>query len=222
MCSVDWNSAEEHISDPALSVGAGYGESKWCVELILANASESTPLKPIIVRVGQLNGGFNGYWNENEWFPSLVRSSRYSNVSQLSKDAFRGSRFDPDKQSHAVVELRNSPHQYLHLLHPNPVPASTIFDSLAQLMNLRLVSYDDWLSKLQKSAPEALSTENPAVNCWISFKQLHRTLLTASGEAFGHPALASDSAQESSVILRELRMQPLGEKDIKQWLKYWE
>lgn len=58
-----------------ISAGSGYSESKWISEKILENAASKTPLRPVIVRVGQLSGGENGAWNESEWFPSIVRSA---------------------------------------------------------------------------------------------------------------------------------------------------
>jgi hypothetical protein len=68
--------SESPILDPTIAVGQGYSESKWCAEAILEEARKNTALKPSIVRVGQLCGGASGYWNTNEWFPALVRSSQ--------------------------------------------------------------------------------------------------------------------------------------------------
>jgi len=77
---VDWSNdtvgPEEYLTDAKSAAGSGYSESKWCAETILNQASLQTPLKPVIVRVGQLSGGSNGEWNTSEWFPSLVRSSQ--------------------------------------------------------------------------------------------------------------------------------------------------
>lgn len=58
-----------------MAVGSGYGESKWVSERLLEIVASETSLDPIVVRVGQISGGPNGFWNENEWFPSMVRSS---------------------------------------------------------------------------------------------------------------------------------------------------
>ena len=65
----------EKAIDAKVAAGTGYTESKWVAEQILAKAEESTPLKPVTVRVGQLCGGLNGAWNTNEWFPALVQAS---------------------------------------------------------------------------------------------------------------------------------------------------
>lgn len=54
----------------------GYPQSKWVAERMLTIAKQETDLEPLIVRVGQLSGGVNGSWSENEWFPAVVSASR--------------------------------------------------------------------------------------------------------------------------------------------------
>lgn len=65
----------ENFVEAEVAVGSGYSESKWVSEQILSEVAAQTSLKPLIVRVGQLCGGLNGWWNINEWFPSLVQST---------------------------------------------------------------------------------------------------------------------------------------------------
>jgi thioester reductase-like protein len=76
-------------------MGGGYTESKWVSEAILARAAQQTPLRPIIVRLGQLTGSGNGYWNQREWFPSMVKSAVMSlnclpNLDGVSPPPFLG------------------------------------------------------------------------------------------------------------------------------------
>jgi thioester reductase-like protein len=52
----------------------GYRESLWVAERVLDHAAVTTALRPVIVRIGQLSGGKNGYWSTAEWVPSIVRS----------------------------------------------------------------------------------------------------------------------------------------------------
>lgn len=67
--------AEDVLPNPEVAVGIGYSESKWIGERILDAAAERTPLRPVVVRLGQVCGEGNGAWNEMEWFPSLVKSA---------------------------------------------------------------------------------------------------------------------------------------------------
>lgn len=69
---------QEGPVEPAVAVGAGYGESKWVAERLLEVASNQTSTPTVSVRIGQLSGSEgNGAWNYNDWFPSLVKSSVY-------------------------------------------------------------------------------------------------------------------------------------------------
>jgi thioester reductase-like protein len=67
--------AKESPIGPEVAVGSGYSESKWVSERLLEIAAAETPLQPTIIRVGQICGGPNGFWNDKEWVPSLIRSS---------------------------------------------------------------------------------------------------------------------------------------------------
>lgn len=44
-------------------------------ERVLYEAARHTPLKPVVVRVGQICGGINGAWNVTDWVPAIVKSS---------------------------------------------------------------------------------------------------------------------------------------------------
>lgn len=66
---------EQPINDPEICVGVGYSESKWIAEQILQAAHERAGLNTTVVRLGQISGGYNGYWNEREWFPAVVKSA---------------------------------------------------------------------------------------------------------------------------------------------------
>lgn len=67
---------EAPFTDINLLQTSGYGESKWVSERILTTAKAETPLKPVIIRVGQLSGGVNGNWNVHEWFPSIITAGQ--------------------------------------------------------------------------------------------------------------------------------------------------
>lgn len=83
---MDW--AEPLPEDPIsaeVAIGSGYSESKWVSEKMLEMAAAQTPLRPVIIRVGQLTSSVNGNWNEAEWLPSIVRSGPF--VHCLPKSA---------------------------------------------------------------------------------------------------------------------------------------
>ena len=47
------------------------------MEHTLQNVAEQTDVRTVVVRLGQVSGDKLGYWNEKEWFPSLVKSALY-------------------------------------------------------------------------------------------------------------------------------------------------
>ena len=62
--------------DPAVSIGAGYTESKWVAERLTQLAAKAS-LRTQVIRVGLLTGGTNGVWDTSHWFPALAQSSAY-------------------------------------------------------------------------------------------------------------------------------------------------
>ena len=68
---------EVSLDDPVAPFGSGYSESKWVTEHFLANVAQKTDLHAITMRLGQVTGDKLGYWNEKEWFPSLVKTALY-------------------------------------------------------------------------------------------------------------------------------------------------
>lgn len=68
---------EAPLEDPTSALGTGYCEAKWIVERLLQNVRERTDVRTVVVRLGQIAGDKNGYWNETEWFPSLVKTALY-------------------------------------------------------------------------------------------------------------------------------------------------
>jgi thioester reductase-like protein len=73
---------ERIIDDPSASLPMGYAQSKHVAERLLSRASSVAGIPTIICRVGQVAGpvntnGSGGFWNKQEWLPSLIASSKY-------------------------------------------------------------------------------------------------------------------------------------------------
>jgi thioester reductase-like protein len=67
---IDLSSAPDQI---------GYRESKFIAEHLLSNYSKFSGLKTAILRIGQIAGPLkgNGVWSKQEWFPSMMASSKH-------------------------------------------------------------------------------------------------------------------------------------------------
>lgn len=128
--------------------------------------------------------------------------------------------------------MRNSPHPVLHLAHPRPVPWSTIINPIARSLNLSLVPYAEWVTRLQKSGADldaqrevdSMKT-NPALRILDFFERAMEAEEMGRGEggreAMGMPELSLKKAVEVAPALNEKSLPRLGEKDALSWLAYW-
>ncbi|KAI2615947.1 acetyl-CoA synthetase-like protein [Hypoxylon sp. NC1633] len=106
---------EAVVPDPArLALRQGYARSKYVGERLVDAYARATGRRAAVLRVGQVagpvgsteNGGGGGVWNEAEWFPSLVRSSRYLGVLPRSLGSSSRVEWVPvDELSRIVLEV---------------------------------------------------------------------------------------------------------------------
>lgn len=130
-----------------------------------------------------------------------------------------------------TAEMRTSPHQHLHLVHPRPVSWSAISTAFSTALNLPLVPYPEWLTILEKSAVAAnvngnapngksdfdiTRDANPALTILDFFREM--TLEANTATAF---AVSVDKAKEVSATLRDKNLAQLGPGDVEKWLSYW-
>ncbi|TFY82997.1 hypothetical protein EWM64_g1012 [Hericium alpestre] len=211
---------------PEAAVSYGYPESKWVGEKILEIFAQKSSVRPINIRVGQLGGGRNGAWTTAEWLPSLVRSSVY--LGALPDCEGDISWIQGDLAAAAVVDMRDSPFNIVHLVHPRPVSWSNVFRHFSSALDLPLVPYTDWLARLDKSA-EGVSPltdtndfkSNPALRLLDWFHSAWNDHGTGASEALGFPKLQTINAIKSSPMLADEHVARIGEKDVFQWVDYW-
>ncbi|EPS94433.1 hypothetical protein FOMPIDRAFT_1038850 [Fomitopsis schrenkii] len=197
----------EHPIEPQVAVGTGYSESKWVAERVLTQAAQTKSLEALIVRVGQVCGGPNGAWNAHEWFPAVVQSAH--KVGCFPDDPRVVSWLPLDAAAVAVAGLVHAPagkEDIIHLIHPRPVPWSSLAVTTTQELDVALVPYNEWVLKL-----EALSASGQ------SEVELLRT--DDNAQALNFPSLSVTRATQLCPTLRETT--PLGANDVKRWLDYW-
>ncbi|KAJ6629893.1 hypothetical protein B0H10DRAFT_1775629 [Mycena sp. CBHHK59/15] len=207
--------------DAETARGTGYTESKWIAEQILVKTAELTPLKPLIVRVGQLCGGINGAWNTKEWAPALVQSAGV--IGCIPEDHKEVSWIPVHVAAAAIIDfLTSDPSEiFLHLVHPRPVAWSTLGNALAAALSVPLVPYMQWLSLLEDVAQKQENTHSFRATRLLSFfRSLIPGIDDESQDAFGLPKLDMKHALEASVSLRSQNQQ-LGMNDVNRWLSYW-
>ncbi|KAF9538743.1 hypothetical protein CPC08DRAFT_807208, partial [Agrocybe pediades] len=235
-----------------VAVNTGYTESKWASEEILLNASKTTRLNSIIVRVGQLSGGINGCWNSAEWFPSLVQSGQILGClptdDKVCVFLFRAATTRHLMVNWQVVDwiplplaakalidyrLAGTPGSstILHLVHPNPVPWSKLATPIAKALSVELVSFSEWVNKLEEAKDKSTKEGVDEVEAMRTISALRllpffRSMSAKSaqsGNAFGLVPLSRTTALRLSPTLSNPEeAHPLGERDALAWLHYWE
>ncbi|KAI0822423.1 acetyl-CoA synthetase-like protein [Trametes gibbosa] len=213
---------EVALEDPAVPFGTGYSEGKWITEHVLQNATKERGVHTIAMRLGQVTGNKVGYWNEKEWFPLLVKSAKFQ---KCLPDIAGGVAWIPGYEgAKAFTELRRSPDAFAHLVHPRPVPWHTIIKPLAEELGVPLVSYDVWLSALQKSVSGGDTTEvdlmkaNPALRL-LSFYANANSTPAPDHEPLGLVYLSTEKSTAVSAALAGLPQ--LDADRAKGWLAAW-
>ena len=65
----------------------------------------------------------------------------------------------------AIIELRQTSSEFVHLVHPRPVPWEVIIGHVSDILGIPIIQYDEWLTRLEASpkTDEALHS-NPALH----------------------------------------------------------
>ncbi|KAH8110862.1 acetyl-CoA synthetase-like protein [Phellopilus nigrolimitatus] len=224
--------SEEPLSTPDTAISTGYTESKWVSEHILQVATEKTPLSATVVRCGQMTGGPSGAWNTHEWFPSLIKSSIA--LGMLPDATGVVSWLTAHDAGGAVVDMLHAHDFTVNLVHPRPVPWSTVISAFSDVLSLPRVPYSTWLSALEAAqnelysggtpSAEAVSEahgNNPALRLYGFFRAAEGTMTRVSEktvEALG-TALRFERAEAASTTLREVPQ--LGQVNVKTWVENW-
>ncbi|KAM5543039.1 hypothetical protein V8D89_003423 [Ganoderma adspersum] len=128
----------------------------------------------------------------------------------------------------AFVEMRHSLDPIVHLVHPRPVPWNTVVAPIAQELDVPLVPFTEWLSKLEssvekgsKSAEGVEATRlNPALRFLSLFKMQGGIADGALWvDAMGFPMMGTDKAVQVSESL--VHLPQLDGERVMMWLAAW-
>jgi thioester reductase-like protein len=225
-----------------IRVSSGYIASKHVSEHILERASQRTPLRPIIVRVCQLTGFENGSWGVHEWVPQIILAADVvgclpNNTTVCTPIGLKVPSLDYLIQSlHqikvaawmptvpaaiAVIQMLSSPYHYLHLAHPRPIPYSTLIRYAADIYNVPVIPYAEWLSKLEAQLPDAnvdakvAMKERPFLALLPVFRRFDENTFPDSMD------VETRRAEEVAEALSEDHLPLLGREDVRRWIEYW-
>jgi len=122
-----------------------------------------------------------------------------------------------------VTPPNSQSHQTLHIVHPNPVTWDSVFEIFSQELQVPLVSYSTWLSKLKNSK---LGLEELPAKKLLSFFQgvsessaMMDQEVDDASEAMGIMRLDTTKAERISESLRNAAQ--ITTEDVKRWSRYW-
>ena len=125
----------------------------------------------------------------------------------------------------AFVEMRDSPSQILHLVHPRPVAWQSLIEPIAAELQVPVVPYAAWLAALERSAVDVDKRsnvdnvrENPALHLVDFFRS--RACTVKGRDSFGLVRLSTENAQRVSETLAH--MPELSQPDAMRWMAAWQ
>ncbi|KAH6903056.1 male sterility protein-domain-containing protein [Coprinopsis sp. MPI-PUGE-AT-0042] len=216
---------------PQWATLTGYMRSKWVVEQLMAQATKSTGLRTLSVRVGQLCGGDNGSWRAEEWFPSMILTGASLGMIPTNESAVNWMILSTAAKAYAdFIKTSGSiaGHQVVHLIHPRPVILRDIAQVIAQELDIPLVPLAEWfkvlhtrmdgpgedLKKLAKTCPliRVISFVEPAMMCGTTTAPLV--------DAMSVPILDMANALRLSSTLRDPNLPRLDRTVVRNWLRH--
>ncbi|GAA5911302.1 hypothetical protein JCM8208_004325 [Rhodotorula glutinis] len=130
------NVPEAVTDDPHSAQGMGYARSKWVTEKLCQIASETAPVRAVVLRVGQMVGStVDGRWNETEAMSLMIKTG--DTLHALPELQETPSWLPVDCAASTIWDLVTSEppsartSQCWHVLQPRLVHFSSILDSLA-------------------------------------------------------------------------------------------
>ncbi|KAH9906522.1 hypothetical protein F4778DRAFT_801801 [Xylariomycetidae sp. FL2044] len=177
---------EESLRDFKLPVW-GYGRSKMVGSLILEEAAKSGDFPAAVIRVGQIAGpeAEAGFWNKQEWLPSIIASSLY--LGALPADLGVSGRVDwtpCERVASTVLEVAGATQKvaadaipgYYHVVNPEATAWADLAPAVQAFYGEEripaLVGFGDWVRRLEDSQVRDMHAleKNPGVKLLDSYR----------------------------------------------------
>jgi thioester reductase-like protein len=177
---IDDYDAPEHI---------GYGESKFISEHLIKKYAAASGVNAAIFRTGQIAGSLSGkgIWNKQEWFPSLMTSSKHLGavpetlgsmevVDWIPADLLASIMLElTEEVVHKSSQEKGTTSVY-NLVNPKAIVWSSLCSPVQQLAGIsRAVTLKEWVRLLEESSKEkngAIVDTNPAAKLLDFFRVL--------------------------------------------------
>ncbi|KUJ07624.1 acetyl-CoA synthetase-like protein [Mollisia scopiformis] len=223
------------LKDPRIPLHQGYSESKWIAENLLDAARLKSGVSSAILRIGQITGPVNvgkkGVWNRNEWFPSLVASSKYLGMLPDGLPGQEDVGWVPvDIVAEIVVELvvgdciggESRPWtRYYHVCNAKEGNWGDLVGVVKEHLerkhreNIEVVAFKEWLRRLEDSAEgENIDIEkNPGVKLLDFYNAMRH-------DESGNVIMDVSETERRSEKIRELK--PVSAEWVSLWMEQWD
>ena len=220
------HSQDEVLEVPILDHGSaqtmGYGESKNVAECILDTANKRAGVPVSILRVGQIAGPVTtrGVWNRDEWFPSMIKTSKslgllpnsLPDIDWIPVDTLAAIIRDI---AHFAVDTGNS--RVYNVVNPRLTEWASLVSPVTHRLgqDMKLVDLRDWIESLAKVNLTDTDeiTAKPAVKILGFFRNVERNKITHC------PRYSTAHGVTASKTMTEL--QPVSEEWMQIWLDQW-
>jgi thioester reductase-like protein len=150
---------EAITDDPSVAQGLGYAQSKWITEKLCQVASQQTPIRAGVLRIGQMVGDSrNGVWNETEAISLIIKCTDTIGILPNLEESV--SWLPVDYAAKVILDLVKIPPQCLPLgecpvwnvIHPKLVPWTFILSSLQHSgLKFKALPRHEWIKALRAS-----------------------------------------------------------------------
>ena len=220
---------ERAFSDLDLAAG-GYGRSKLASSLILDKASEMSGIPTEVIRVGQIAGpsSQHGYWNRQEWLPSIIASSLYLGMLPSDLGIMSVVDWTPiEGMANLVLEVSGITipvslrdiNGYFHGVNPSRTTWAELVPAVQEFYGERIkkiVSFDEWVRELEKSQ---LATEDVSKNPGVKLIDSYKSWLQMEKEGRSYVIMDMTRTKERSPTMRH--MKPITPALMKNWASQW-
>ncbi|KAH7912004.1 L-aminoadipate-semialdehyde dehydrogenase [Hygrophoropsis aurantiaca] len=207
---------EAVTESPLVAQGIGYAQSKWVTEKLCQLASQTTPIRAGILRIGQMVGDTShGVWNETEAISLIFKCADTIGILPDLEESL--SWLPVDYAAKTILDVIRQPSHdkcpVWHVLHPTFVKWTSVLSSLHQAgLQFKILSRLEWLKALNASTSDEVI--NPS-----------RKLLTFYESKYGQAELlhryplTTELTQKTS---RSLREAPVADDElVGKWVDSW-
>ncbi|KAM0749958.1 L-aminoadipate-semialdehyde dehydrogenase [Meredithblackwellia eburnea MCA 4105] len=214
---------EAVTEDPNVAQGMGYARSKWVTEKLCQIATETTPVRAVVLRIGQMVGStVDGRWNETEAVSLMFKTGDVLHALPNLNETPSWLPVDCAADTILDLVLTKPPapntSQCWHVLQSHLIPFSSALDSLAATgMKFERVSPSEWVDRLRKGPQDP--TINPTIKLLNFFDSKYGTAPDPSAPVVKRYGLSCEETLKASKSLREAPI--VDDKLMAKYVAYW-